>query len=190
MRLDQDTLLKLRSTYLTAEDAVFLYLFATGQTNTYVLDEPSGRIEKLATMGLISQGKLTSYGASFLSSLLSQEENNWEVITSYSDDFVSFWKTFPSTDGFGNFPATRTIRSSKKDAYNEWRKRIEEGFTPEQMIEGLRKEVEARKNSSTFKGGNNLRFIKSPVNYLKSRAFLDYEEQDENEDIGNDTNYA
>jgi hypothetical protein len=122
---------------------------------------------------------------------LTQDSSSWEVSPKYTEDFNKFWKTYPSTDGFGNFPATRNIRIGKKDAFKEWNSAIAQGYTSDQIINGLVREIEARKNSSTFRGGNNLKFMKSPVNYLKQKAFLDYEEEpEETEDYDSDDNYA
>lgn len=190
MKLTLDTLRLLKRHYLTPEDAVFLQLLSMGMENSWDLDSISGRIEKLESIGLVSRGTLTSYGLSLIDSL-SPEQESWEVNHSYTEEFNVFWKTFPSTDGFGNFPATRTIRTGKKDSFREWLKLLKEGYTASQIVNALQREIEARKSSSTFKGGNNLKFIKSPINYLKNKCFLDYEEEEENDTFeDNGSNYA
>lgn len=79
---------------------------------------------------------------------------------------------------------------NKKDTFREWQRLLEEGYTSDVIINGLIREVESRKNASTFRGGNNLRFMKSPINYLKGRSFLDFEEEVEKQEEEDDTNYA
>lgn len=101
-----------------------------------------------------------------------------EIPREYSEDFNKFWKEFPATDGFGSFPSTRNIRTGKKEAYQQWLQLVSQGYTPQSIIFGLKTDIEQRKNSSTIRGGNNLKFIKSPVNYLKSKCFLDFEEEE------------
>ncbi len=113
-----------------------------------------------------------------------------EMPKEYSEDFNIFWKTFPSSDGFGSFPSTRNLRTGKKETYQQWMALLSQGYDPANIIRGLQLDIEQRKNTSTIRGGNNLKYIKSPTNYLKSKCFMDFDEEEETQDIYSDGGFS
>ena len=108
-----------------------------------------------------------------------------EVITSKpsNKEFEEFWKCFPASDKHGNYPSTRKIRSNKPETFKEWNKVLAEGNKPEEVISALRAEVYDRKHTSSLKNGNSLKFMKGPVKWLETRAFLDYMDTEIEEEI-------
>jgi uncharacterized protein Veg len=76
------------------------------------------------------------------------KEKKGKDINTYPSEFEIFWSLYP-----------RTKYMSKRDAYKKWNARIEEGYTPEIIIEGV-------KGYAVAMSGKEERFIKQPETFL------------------------
>lgn len=94
-----------------------------------------------------------------------------------SSQFKEFWELFPNNDGHGVFPITRILKDSKSKAEFEYNKCLKEGFKNEDIIFGLKKDLELHLKQSLT--NNKLSFFKNSTNWLKSRRFQYFNKTDD-----------
>ncbi len=168
--------------YMLLEELIFLYtLFIQEDWDIRIFP---ASLTKLKREGFISKDdELTEKGETFVNEVLKPtivREEKAEI------DFESFWQAFPKDDEHGMFVKTRAIRVNKAAAEKEYRKTLAEGITEEYLLKCLQLEVAWRK---TFMSSNFLTYIKSPTNWLSSKAYLDienYELDEPNDPYGKD----
>jgi hypothetical protein len=99
--------------------------------------------------------------------------------------FEEWWKTYPSTDCFtvdGRvFTGSRSLRLKKNDCMVLFFKALEEGYTKEEMIAALKREVELKMKMSVQQNRNNLTFMKNTHSYLNQQAYVPFIEMIRNQ---------
>lgn len=102
--------------------------------------------------------------------------------------FEEFWNTYPSTDRWGNFGATRALKANLAGCRHKFREIMLEGETTlEQLIKALNFQIELFKNTSKL-ADNKMSYFQNSHAWLHQRTFLQYLEiMKENDNIENDS---
>jgi hypothetical protein len=150
------------------------YMFSVMLEEDWGIKLSDGALNKLAALGLYNDrlGCLTLSGIDLVVSL-SDAGDRAPKAAEYTEEFDEFWEEYPVTDAHAQWGVSRKIRGrDKARAYQQYLQCIASGDTPEEILEGLRAEVLFRKETSIRE--NNLKFMKSPVNFLSLGVYKDY----------------
>jgi len=91
-------------------------------------------------------------------------------INSTTDAFTEWWETYPKHDGHGMFAPSRGLRIRREVCKSLFDDIVAKGeVSPEDLIAALHREVQGRKSNSTSR--NEMKFMKSSVNYLSEEHF-------------------
>ena len=151
----------------------------------------------LIRKGLITEteDKLTILGTELLGFIESKSSTKFKKKKFGNDGFDSWWGAYPGTDKFEykgkSFPATRALSVSKDECRTKFNKILLEGdYTPEQLVEALKYDVQSKKENSIFTGTNKLSFMQNSLTYLNQRTFEPFIEIiKEGKEINNNNDY-
>lgn len=94
-------------------------------------------------------------------------------IVSSEKDFEEFWNTFPSTDKWENFSATRSLRQDKEGTRKKYNKLISEGVNPTDILDGLKYQIQLFKRNSTLTD-NKLTYFQASSTWLHQKTYGEY----------------
>lgn len=114
-----------------------------------------------------------------MADVLEDINTTYSANTDQEEWFNKFWKSWPSTNEHGMFPATRSFKVNKPKAKTEFIKVINEGHSPELIIKAILNDVKLKKRMSITT--NELQFIKNPDRWLRDKEFLNYTEDSHEE---------
>lgn len=156
----------------------FCFLLSRFLDKTWNLEISEKNEAKLSALGLYDPRIKypTKEGVTLLRSLT--EDNVPVRIEKYTPEFEKFWSAYPINDGHSVYASTRKIRSRKVEAFTEYNRLIDEGVTPEQILDKLTSTVQELKSLSRVE--NKLKYMKGPVNFLKGLEIEDepHDEED------------
>ncbi len=105
-------------------------------------------------------------------------------------DFEEFWKKFPTSDGWGNYPVTRALKIKKEECEEEFAKAINTGLSPRNIDSNkpgnkisikendvysfLFNEIEMKKKASKKTGQNKMSFFVNSLSWFKQKGYLAY----------------
>ena len=99
--------------------------------------------------------------------------------------FEEFWKTFPSSDKYGNWTKTRVLRSDKVTARRHFNRITQtEGVSPDDLIQCLNEDIALMKRGSVRE--NRFTYMPRICSWLNKRIYEGYLE--DIKDIPNTTN--
>ena len=95
--------------------------------------------------------------------------------------FNEWWATYPGTNVFTyknkTFSGDRTLRVKKDDCRLKFEKILAEGeYTSNDLIEALKAEIEAKKETSIKTGTNKLTYMQNSLTYLNQYSFSGFVE--------------
>ena len=95
--------------------------------------------------------------------------------------FNEWWATYPGTNVFTyknkTFSGDRTLRVKKDDCRLKFEKILAEGeYTSNDLIEALKAEIEAKKETSIKTGINKLTYMQNSLTYLNQYSFSGFVE--------------
>lgn len=95
--------------------------------------------------------------------------------------FNEWWSTYPGTNVFTYknkiFSGDRTLRVKKDDCRLKFEKILAEGeYTSNDLIEALKAEIEAKKETSIKTGTNKLTYMQNSLTYLNQYSFSGFVE--------------
>lgn len=103
-----------------------------------------------------------------------------KVAPSKDKEFEAFWKAYPSSDAFGNWPETRKIkRYSKKGEVMAAFLIARQKSSKEEIMLGLTNYIDDLKKKSLRE--NKLNYMVSPTRFLKECMWEDYSKASSNE---------
>lgn len=101
-------------------------------------------------------------------------KNQQIPIVSVEANFDEFWTLFPSSDKWGNFSATRSLKSDKENCRKKYKKLInEEGYKHEDIIKALSYQIALFKKNSTVID-NKMKFFQNSLTWINQRTFIQY----------------
>jgi hypothetical protein len=101
------------------------------------------------------------------------------------ESFLQFWKTFPTSDKFKQWPRTRTLRANRAKAYRLYSAIVESGeFTPEDLLYALNEDLKVKRESSITR--NNLTYMQAICTWLNKRIFEGFLEDKKETNIQNE----
>jgi hypothetical protein len=152
-------------------DEYFIIYNKMGQFSELPLYRPKNEVyENLREKGLLDRKNDVSLEVKQVFANLNDEFLPSRAFLEH--EFEQWWKVFPTTDQFKHWPRTRQIKTDKAQAKRKYIKAIEDGFSPEQLLEAIKADVDQRIKTSIT--SNNLKFIKSPARWLQSQDFADF----------------
>lgn len=92
-------------------------------------------------------------------------------------NFETWWNTFPANDSFAHYLPSRSLRISKGDCFELWKKAAEK-YSPKVLLDALTREIEVRQQDS-WANGNAFRFMMNTKNYLTNEAYEGFITTDE-----------
>lgn len=173
MRIDKELIERCNKNEIMIDD--FLILYNIYFNCNWELNVFPAKINRLKNLGLLeSEEKVTYQGEVLIFDILPKNEPT-NPPSEKIEKFEELWKLFPTNDGWGRFPSTRTIRTQKVLTKNFYIEALQD-MPHEKLMEALAKEVEFRKTSSSE---NKLKYMKSSYNWLKEKCYLDMIDVDE-----------
>ena len=114
------------------------------------------------------------------------EEKGEEFYISVETYFNEFWDTFPSSDRWNKYNATRALKSDKNGCNKKYTKLIlEEGYKHEDIMKALQFQIQLFKKNSTILE-NKMKFFQNSSTWLQQKTFLEYLELMKAEQIENE----
>lgn len=93
-----------------------------------------------------------------------------EISTEDRVNFDKWWNEYPLNDGHSHHFARQGLRVNPDGCYTAYVDALNDGYTPEQLLNALRKEVAIKKQNSTRR--NELTFLPNSYNYLTKKHFI------------------
>jgi len=102
------------------------------------------------------------------------QDDESPVVITVETYFNEFWDTFPISDKWGKFPATRSLRSDKSGCNKKYVKLLlEEGYKHEDIIKALKYQVSLFKKNTTLVD-NKMKFFQNSSTWLNQKTFTSY----------------
>ena len=173
MLITENLLYKIKSEGLTLEEYYVLFSKALNTGFTNILRPALSTYENLRKLGLLTQSNnLTSEGTQVLNCISGMKSS---ISESEEEKFREWWNTFPTSDkADGRVPPYSQKRMGETQCRNLYVKYLRDGVKHEDVIRGLKKEVEARTNKS------ELKYMKSSLRWLKEETWKLYGGETEN----------
>lgn len=174
MRINKETVLQANKNFLSVEELVYIYTVFINED--WEMKLAPAAVNRLVRMGLLKDPKtITPEGEEVLAACSEQEV----VTVEKTDKFEEFWSLYPKSDGFDRWPATRILRYSKPKTKEAYHNTIASGITHERLMKALKREIGFRSRPSS---SNEFKYMNNSVNYLKTQAYMNYDEDDEIEE--------
>lgn len=175
-RLNEECVRRVYAAFLSMDE--FAFLLSKYNMEDWGINLPIESINKLKTLGYLDKvkGELTTSAYEFIA------EDSVEV-KDWKEEFQRFWDKYPKTDMWGRFPHTRNIRTNKEESFFEFKKLMLE-YKVDDIINGLDAYIAFLKTTST--SSNSLKYIKSPLNFLRDKEFMDYKKEEKYISYGDD----
>lgn len=136
---------------------------------------------------LTDDNKITIEGQNLLD-FIKSEDTNVTIIqkkVTKEDDFLLWWKEYPSTDSFTyknkTFKGSRALRVKKEECKTKLAKILNEGeYTITDMIEALKLEIHQKAENSLKTGVNKMSYFQNSLTYLNQgthEPFIDLYKQ-------------
>lgn len=174
MKIDLD---EVRKSGLTLEQLLALLtleLTRIGQSIPYTSVDDKDLVE-LFDRGLLNADgngySVTKDGQTVIGTVLGHEkkkEDPTKVKVSLKD-FEEFWKRFPANDLNGNWMRTRTLKSDKTRCIELYKRAVQGGVSPADILKALDWEVKDRKAKSTT--SNRMSFMKASAAWLYQKEY-------------------
>jgi len=142
-----------------------IYLYTKYIQEDWDMNLYPASISRLKRLGFLDGEELSAMGENLVAEFVKTERK-----VEKPTRFEEFWLSFPKDDEHHTFSRTRAIRSNKALTKIEYEDTVVKGITEDTLIEAVKKEVTWRK---TFKMSNYLKYMKSPVNWLRDSVYLD-----------------
>lgn len=190
MKIDLD---EVRKSGLTLEQVLALLtleLTRIGQSIPYTSVDDKDVVE-LFDRGLLNADgngySVTKDGQTVIGTVLGhakKKADTPEKIKVEKKDFEEFWKQFPANDLNGNWIRTRTLKSDKTRCTELYKRAVQGGVTPAQILKALAWEVADRKAKSTT--SNRMSYMKASAAWLYQKEYEIILEELDNGDVQDD----
>lgn len=140
-------------------------------------------LNELNTLGLIFENEITSKGRSLYEECLSwsgeyvPQSKPVKVERTYSEEFLTWWKLFPSNDTFEvdgkSFQGLRNFKTKKDECQTKF-DFLTTIISAQELIDALQFEVDARIDQSLIRGANQLTYLQNTWTYLHNKSFEPY----------------
>lgn len=87
--------------------------------------------------------------------------------------FEEFWTIFPSSDKWGTFTSTRSLKQDKEGCKKKYKKILQEGYKHDEVIKALEYQLDMFKKNSSM-GNNRMTFFQNSATWLNQKTFLQY----------------
>jgi hypothetical protein len=176
MLIHKDYLVNIFNNDLDMESA--LYLMSKYQGKGFSIYFPEKIKNNLQSEGYLdAHGLISSKGKRYIEQITETEPTEPEDIK-LETDFDIFWEAFPSTDKVHHFPGSRSLKDNKGRCKQEFSKIISEGHKLEDILIGLRNQVDDLKMNSIRE--NRLTFMKNSLRWLRDKDFLYWKDKNDN----------
>lgn len=102
--------------------------------------------------------------------VLEQFPDQVEISTEDRVNFAKWWSQYPLNDGHAHFFPKQGLRVNPDGCYTAYVEAINSGYTPEQLLNALNREVNIKKQASVSR--NELSYLPTSYNYLVRKHFI------------------
>ena len=172
MKIDID---EVRKSGLTLEQVLALLtleLTRIGQSIPYTSVDDEDIVE-LFDRGLLNADgngySVTKDGQSIIGTVLGHVKDVPSKILVSAKDFEKFWDSFPANDKHGNWMRTRTLKSDKSRCTELYKRAVQSGVKPDDILKALEWEIKDRKAKSTT--SNRMSYMKASTAWLYQKEY-------------------
>jgi hypothetical protein len=166
MKITKETINIANINFISVEELIFLHTRIIGEDWEIKISPNS--ISKLVRMGFLKDiNTITPTGETVVGCC----DTSVPIAVTKSGNFEEFWKAYPQHDGHDKFLRSRLLRLNKLQTNIEYNLVISSGVNPSSLLKALLSEIKFRSQP----GPNNaFKYMKNSVNYLKTQAYMDY----------------
>ena len=116
--------------------------------------------------------------------LIEEITSSFKINSWSNKDFDTWWANYPLSDEHSFFPMTRPLRVKKEECSILFAKILKNGYTLEQLLKALDREVTIKRNRSV--DSNEMKFMPNSLNYLSGQYFIPWIEEEGQKALTND----